>query len=324
MLKFRKLNSMEVTLLIIIIMYIFIVSIKNPQFLAFENLYDLMRITSSTFILSAGVLVVLISGGIDVSFTAIAVVSGYSSILLAMKLGIDNIFFIITLSGFIGMLLGNINSFLISKLKLSTFIVTLATSNVFYGFMTVFIGTKSITVSEKPKALVLFSSAKIFGIPLFFVIAIMILFITYVILNKTRLGKKIYAIGNDEVAAFRIGINITRVKSFIYSYIGVLSGICGVVYFSEIDLINPISLVGSELMVIAAVIIGGVRLTGGEGTVLGAILGVIIIQLFKSTLILLGLSSSMNDLFIGTILLVSIGVMAYKQRKDNRKKLIFM
>lgn len=322
--KIRKLNSMEKILLLIIFVYIVVIVIKNPQFLTISNMSDLMKTSSSTFILASGVLVVLISGGIDVSFASIAIVSAYSSVLLIKKFNMNSLIFILLISIFIGLFLGLLNALFISKLRLSTFIVTLSTSNIFYGFMTVFIGTKSITISEKPQTLVTFGNIKILGIPIFFIIAVLILFLTFFILNRTKLGKEIYAIGNDEESAFRIGINVFKVKLFVYGYMGVLSGLMGVIYFSEIDLINPISLVGSELMIIAAVIIGGIRLTGGEGTLLGAILGVTIIQLFKSTLVLLGLSSAMNDLFIGTILLFSISIIAYKQKKDNERKLIFM
>jgi simple sugar transport system permease protein len=152
---------------------------------------------------------------------------------------------------------------------------------------------------------------------------VVILAVTWFILYRTILGRSIFAIGNSEESALRAGINILKTKLFVYTYMGLLSGIMGIVYFSEIDLINPVSLVGSELMVIAAVVIGGIRLTGGEGTILGAILGVGIIQIFKSTLVFLGLSTSWNDLFIGIILIASVSIISYQERKNNRKQLIF-
>lgn len=322
--KFRKLRQMEKYLISILLTYTIIVSIVSKNFLSVNTLFDLLKTSSGTLILASGVLMVLISGGIDVSFTAIAVVSGYSSILIMMKLGIDNILFVMVVSAAIGCLLGIINALLIYFFKLSTFIVTLGTSSVFYGFMTTFIGTSSISVADKPQSLFRFGKATLFGgMPAFFIIAVVILLITWFILYKTTLGRSIFAIGNSEESALRAGINILKTKLFVYSYMGLLSGIMGIVYFSEIDLINPISLVGSELMVIAAVVIGGIRLTGGEGTILGAILGVSTIQIFNSTLVFLGLSTSWNDLFIGAILLASVSLISYQERKSNKEQLIF-
>ncbi|MGJ0846885.1 ABC transporter permease [Tissierella praeacuta] len=330
--RFRKLKQMEKYLISILAVYIIIVSIVSKNFLSMNTLFDLLRTSSGTLILASGVLVVLISGGIDVSFTAIAVVSGYSSIRLMISLGIDNIYFALLLSALIGCFLGLINALIIHFFRLSTFIVTLGTSSVFYGFMTTFIGTSSISVADKPQSLFKFGKAKLFtitngsasyGIPLFFVIALAILIITWFILYKTMLGRSIFAIGNSEESALRAGINILKTKIFVYTYMGLLSGIMGIVYFSEIDLINPVSLVGTELMVIAAVVIGGIRLTGGEGTILGAVLGVAIIQIFKSTLVFLGLSTSLNDLFIGIILIASVSIISYQERKNNRQQLIF-
>lgn len=322
--KFRKLRQMEKYLISILLTYTIIVSIVSKNFLSVNTLFDLLKTSSGTLILASGVLMVLISGGIDVSFTAIAVVSGYSSILIMMKLGIDNILFVMVVSAAIGCLLGIINALLIYFFKLSTFIVTLGTSSVFYGFMTTFIGTSSISVADKPQSLFRFGKATLFGgMPAFFIIAVVILLITWFILYKTTLGRSIFAIGNSEESALRAGINILKTKLFVYSYMGLLSGIMGIVYFSEIDLINPVSLVGSELMVIAAVVIGGIRLTGGEGTILGAILGVATIQIFNSTLVFLGLSTSWNDLFIGAILLASVSLISYQERKSNKEQLIF-
>lgn len=319
----RKLRPMEKYLISILLVYTLVVSFVSDNFLTMNTLVDLLKTSSGTLILAAGVLMVLISGGIDVSFTAVAVVAGYISIRISMSLGIDNLYFIMGLSIILGAFMGLINALLIHFLKISTFIVTLGTSSAFYGFMTSFIGTSSISVADKPQSLIYFGSLKLFGLPVFFLLAILILFISYLILYKTMLGRYIFAIGNSEESAMRVGIDIFKTKIFVYTYMGVLAGIMGIVYFSEIDLINPISLVGTELMVIAAVVIGGIRLTGGDGTILGAILGVSIIQIFKSTLVFLGLSTSWNDLFIGIILLISVSIISYGERKLSREKLIF-
>lgn len=329
----RKLRPMEIILLFIIIIYCITVAIKNPAFLSFNTLSDLLRLSSGTLIVSAGVLVILISGGIDVSFTAVAVVAGYSSIKFMMHLGIDSVLVTIAFAIILGLIMGAINAFLINRFNLSTFIVTLGTSNVFYGLMTTFVGTSSITVADKPNSLLAFGNMRLtlfstssgtLRIPVFFIIAMAVYLLTWFILYRTSLGRQIFAIGNSEEAAERIGINIFLIKLFIYTYMGMLAGIMGIVYFSEVDLINPVSLVGSDLNVIAAVLIGGIRLTGGEGTIFGSILGVFLIQLFRSTLVFLGLPTAANDLFTGAIMIMSIAIISIQDRRVRKNKLIFV
>lgn len=329
----RKLRPMEIILLFIIIIYCITVAIKNPAFLSFNTLSDLLRLSSGTLIVSAGVLVILISGGIDVSFTAVAVVAGYSSIKFMMHLGIDSVLVAMAFAIILGLIMGAINAFLINRFNLSTFIVTLGTSNVFYGLMTTFVGTSSITVADKPNSLLAFGNMRLtlfstssgtLRIPVFFIIAMAVYLLTWFILYRTSLGRQIFAIGNSEEAAERIGINIFLIKLFIYTYMGMLAGIMGIVYFSEVDLINPVSLVGSDLNVIAAVLIGGIRLTGGEGTIFGSILGVFLIQLFRSTLVFLGLPTAANDLFTGAIMIMSIAIISIQDRRVRKNKLIFV
>lgn len=329
---FRKLTQMEKYLITILLGYILLVSFVNKDFFQFSTLFDLIKTSAGTMILASGVLMVIISGGIDVSFTAIAVVGGYSSIKLMMALGIDNLFFAFVISAVIGIFLGAINAVLIHHFKLPTLIVTLGTSSIFYGFMVTFVGTKSISVANKPKSLLGFGNATLFsitqgkdrlGLTVFVLFIIAVIALTWFILYRTMLGRSIFALGNSEESATRVGINVFLTRLFVYTYMGFLSGIMGIIYFSEIDLINPISLVGTELMIIAAVVIGGIKLSGGDGTILGAMLGVMIIQIFQSTLVFLGLSTSWNNFFVGIILIASISVIYHRARVNNRKKLIF-
>jgi simple sugar transport system permease protein len=137
------------------------------------------------------------------------------------------------------------------------------------------------------------------------------------------LGRGIYALGNNRESAVRAGFNIIRIQLFVYSYVGLLAGIMGVVYVSEVRWVNPVTLVGEELTVIAAVVIGGVKLTGGSGTILGAILGVAIVRILYSTLVLLGLSASWNNFFVGIIIIISVGITSYQNTRKSRRSLTF-
>jgi len=130
-------------------------------------------------------------------------------------------------------------------------------------------------------------------------------------------------LGNNRESAARSGFNIVKIQFFVYCYVGLLAGIMGVVYVSEVRWVNPVALVGEELMVLAAVVIGGAKLTGGSGNILGTILGVAIVKVLNSTLVLLGLSASWNNLFVGLIIIISTGVTSYQQKIKNRETLTF-
>jgi simple sugar transport system permease protein len=105
---------------------------------------------------------------------------------------------------------------------------------------------------------------------------------------------------------------------------GVLAGIMGIIYAAEVRSLNPISLVGEALTIIAATVLGGAKLTGGRGTILGTFFGVLIISVLNTTLILIGLSSSWNNFFVGIIILLSVGITAYRNKKESEKNLIFL
>ncbi|XBH21087.1 ABC transporter permease [Jonesiaceae bacterium BS-20] len=324
---------MEKYLSAIILAYIVIVAVKNPLFFSPETLFDMIRSGSGVMLLALGVLLVLVSGGIDVSFTAVAIVSSYLSVLTILNLGIDNVILASIIAIAIGTGLGAINALLIHYLKLPTLIVTLGTMSVFHGLMAVLFGTKSYPLGQMPDSLANFGSANLFtvntesgryGLTVFLPIVVAAVVGIWFMLNRTLLGRSVYAIGSDEESASRLGISILKVKLFVYCTTGGLAGLMGIIYFSELKYVNPTSLVGTELMVIAAVVIGGAKLTGGEGTVLGTILGVVTVQLFDKTLVFLGLSSSWNDLFFGSVLLASLMVMYRRQRLADRRNLVFV
>ncbi|MET0590188.1 MAG: ABC transporter permease [Naasia sp.] len=328
----RPMTSVEKFLSIIIVAYVIVVAVRSPAFLSPETLTDLIRNGSGAMILALGVLIVLISGGIDVSFTAIAIVAGYSSVLISKAVGVDNLLFIGVVAVVIGSLLGSINALLIHFYKLPTLIVTLGTASVFHGAMALTLGMKTFTRTDVPQSILDFGSTQVFtvqtdagryGLSIFFPVVIAVVVLTWFLLYRTMIGRSVFALGSNEESSTRIGLNLLKTRLFIYMYVGALSGLMSVIYFSSLSYINPAALVGTELGVIAAVVIGGAKLTGGEGTILGTVLGVILWQLFQNTLVRLGLGSSFNDLFFGAVLLVILGVIYYRQRQLNKRALVF-
>ena len=333
----KKLNKYiarnEWYLIGIILVYSIVVTISNPAFLSLENFLDMLRASSGMVLLGMGILVVLLSGGIDLSFTAIAMFGGYTAATIMLKTGINSLAFMFAVSIVIGILLGSINALVIHFFKLSTMIATLGTLSLFSGVMITFIGSTNITPREMPSAISNFGSARIFeltlangniyGLSVFIIPVVICVILTWFILYKTMIGRSVVAMGNSIEAAKRAGFNLLLLRLFVFCYVGFLAGVMGVIFVAEVNWVNPVTLVGDELIYIAAVVIGGAKLTGGEGKILGTLLGVTIVRLLSSTLVFLGLTSSWNGLFTGIILLLSVAFTSYASRLRSRRNLTF-
>ena len=328
----KKIDSFQRMLLLIIIIYSVFVGIKNPGFLQIQTVFDIAKTSSTTMIVAMGLLVVMISGGIDVSFMAIALFGSYTSLYIMIQTGISSLAFAFIVSMLIGVVLGLINAMLINWLKLPPFIITLGTQNLFHGIMTTFISDKSFGSGVLPECMHTFGQGTIFkiatengstGLTVSIIPVLLAGLATYFILRKTMIGRGIVAIGNDEESARRAGFNPFKIRLFVYAYSGALAGMMGIVYAAQVNALYPNKMVGDELMVVAAVVIGGTKITGGQGKIFGAVLGVLITYLLNSTLIMIGLSSSWNNLFVGAILVIAVALTSYQERVKNRKHLIF-
>ena len=326
----KKIDPFQRMLLIIIVVYSVFVTIKNPGFFQIQTVFDIIKTSSTTMIVAMGLLVVMISGGIDVSF--IALFGSYTSLYIMIQTGINNLAFAFAVSMAIGVVLGLVNAVLISWLKLPPFIITLGTQNLFHGIMTTFISDKSFGSGVLPECLHKFGQGTLFkvatangstGLTVSLIPVLIAGLATYFILRKTMIGRGIVAIGNDEESARRAGFNPFKIRLFVYAYSGALAGMMGIVYAAQVNALYPNKMVGDELMVVAAVVIGGTKITGGQGKIFGAVLGVLITYLLNSTLIMIGLSSSWNNLFVGAILVIAVAITSYQERVKNRKHLIF-
>ncbi len=328
----RPSTQTERYLSILILIYVTIVSFRNPRFASLETVFDIIHEGVPTMIMAVGVLMVLVSGGVDVSFPVVGITSAYIAIKAMWAIGVDSIAFLIPVAMLIGTLLGIINALLIHYLRLPTLIVTLGTMSVYRGSMAVLLGTSQYPVATMPTSLVEFGLTNLvsfegqsnsYGLSIFFPIVVAVLALTWFLLNHTLIGRQVYAMGSDPEAASRIGINMLVTRIFIYGYTGAMAGLAGVVYFAAMQNVDPVALSGFELMVIAAVVIGGAKLTGGEGTLLGTLLGVLLFQLFQSTLVQLGLASTWSSFFFGAVLLVSLTMIYVRQRRTDQRNLVF-
>ena len=258
--------------------------------------------------------IVLAAGGIDVSFTAIAALTMYSITKGAMLFAPGTPIAVILLLGAAGGAgLGAVNGMLVHWLKAPSLIVTIGTQYLFRGLLLTFIGTVWITVvppqmeSFGQLALIQYQSAQDARVvlPAFALVLVAAAALTWWLLNRTLLGRAVFAIGGSLAIAERLGYNLRTVHLFVFGYAGFLAGLAGVVHVCSNRLANPFDLVGNEIGVIAAVVLGGARITGGSGTVAGTLLGVVLVSLINNTLILAGVPSTWQRVVIGSFILLA-------------------
>jgi len=279
--------------------------------------------------LGLGVMMILVSGNIDISFPAISMLSAYSAVKGFEVAGYNGpVVLGFVLAGIIGLLLGLINGVLASWLKLPTLIITLGTGSVYLGFMQGVLKSKVISVLPPPIANL--SKAYLFSVynselditsslSVMFLVFAAVVVITGFILRYTMLGRGIYAIGGDIVSAARAGFNIPFIQIFVFSFMGALSGVAGITRVTLTGMCQPTTLIGVELTIIASVVLGGVRISGGHGTVTGALLGTLLITMISNSLILLGIPSYWTKFVTGVLIVIGIGVSAYQSLRLSRK-----
>lgn len=299
-------------------------AISDPGFLSLATLTDLLRGGIVLGIFAVAALIVLISGGIDVSFTAVAAFTMYvTAMILNAALPWLPWWAALAFGMAVGAALGAFNGVLIAFFGLPTLIVTLGTMSIFRGTMLTFIGQKQITtlppgMRDFGRMMLLRgenSDGSFYSLHGAFAVTVLVVVLTWAILHRTMLGRQIFAIGGSEESARRIGINVSRVQFFVYIYVGALAGLAGIIHASMARVANPFDLVGLELSVIAAVVLGGARLAGGHGTLTGTILGVALIVLVRNSLIVLGIPSTWQSVTIGCLILLGTGLPAWQAKR---------
>ncbi len=318
----------EFVLFAILVALCLAIGVANPAFLTAGNLLSLLKSSVTPGILALGVLVVLISGGIDIAFPAIAACSMYVTCRLALSgPWADQILVLFFLSTTIGGMLGLVNGALVHYFRLPALIVTLGTGSLIRGGLLAFVGTRIIT--NLPESMVAFSRTNwlqvqghdggLAGLSPAVVIYLVLAVITHLILTRTMLGRGIYALGGAPESARRVGFNITRTQFFVYGYLGLLAGLTGILHAAKMRNANPFDLTGIELIVIAAVVLGGADIMGGKGSVLGTVLGVALLVVLANSMILLGLPSQWHKVATGLIIIISTGTTAWRGRASQTK-----
>ncbi|ABC23100.1 ABC transporter permease [Rhodospirillum rubrum] len=297
----------------------------NPAFWHLDNLFSLLRSNVIIGIMALGVLLVMISGGIDVSFPAFAVAAMYLTIKGMILLGYDGVVLPLIVATLMGAAFGAVNAFFVHKIRMIPLIVTLGTGSMVRGFLLGVVGTSMINIDKMPRALIDFAKqdaismrnadGTTYGLTAMVLVYIGLAILIGWILRHTMIGRGIYAYGGDKEAASRAGFNTGAIVFFVYCTAGALAGFAGLLHGGMIWLANPRDFVGLELDVIAAVVLGGASIFGGRGGVVGTMLGVFMLVMIKNSLIILKVDTTWQRVVVGIVIVIATAITAWRDRR---------
>ncbi|MCB8836244.1 ABC transporter permease [Aurantimonas sp. VKM B-3413] len=306
------------------------VAVVNPAFLQPSSLVDMGRASVVTGLFALGVFAILAAGGIDVSFTAIAALTMYSLTLTVLTVAPWMPMSLIIILGIVsGAILGAVNGLLVYGLRVPSLIVTIGTQYLFRGILLAFIGT--VWLMELPPQMVAFGKASLFDfetangatitLPVYFLVFPAAAILTWLLFQKTLMGRAIFATGGNAEVAARLGYDQRLVHVFVFAFAGALAGLAGIVHVSANRMANPFDLVGSEIPVIAAVVLGGARITGGTGSVFGTVVGVLLITVVNNVLVLVGIPSTWQRVVVGSFILLAAAFFVTRQRQFHSESI---
>lgn len=305
--EFSLAKNRELLLLAIIVVLAVIVQLRNEQFLTFENIGDIFVDTAILSMVAVGMMMVIITTGIDLSIASNMAFCGMAVSMYIFKVNSSLPPSLALLMGIlIGGLLGALNGLIISKGKVPPIIATLGTMNIYRGFTFIVGQGEWVNAHEMSDSFKQIALGKTLGINNLIFIAILIYILFFYILNYTKTGRRIYAVGSNSDAVRISGIQADRILIFVYTAMGMICGLAGVLWTSRYAVAQGDSCIGFEMFVIASCVLGGVSISGGRGKIQGVLLGAILIGLINNALPMLLISHFWKQAIQGFIILVAI------------------
>lgn len=320
----------EFYIFLVIVLLSIVIQARSGQFFTPNNIVDLLSALIVPGLFALGTFMVIVSGGIDVSFPALASLSMYATTRILVDANYQGGMLLpIVMSLCFGAILGAVNGVLIASFKLPPLIVTLGTSSVFKGVMQGVLN--SVQIAVIPTGMSSFGTSALFiaqnaqtgltsRMPVAFLALVIVLVLVYFVLQRTMYGRGLYAIGGNEVSAHRAGFNVWMIKFFLYVGVGMIASLAGLIRVCMMTQAHPTNMLGMEMMIIAGVVLGGTAITGGAGTLTGCMLGTILIVMVQNSLILLGVPTFWQGLFLGLLILIGTGVSAMQVSRANQSK----
>lgn len=314
--KLPRLNSTNLTSAAVLIALAVLLSVISPAFRDPQNLINILQQVTVNAILALGMTMVIFTGGIDLSVGSVVAFSGIVMGILVIDLGVNP--WLAALIGIaLGSVCGTINGLLISRFKLQPMIATLGMMSITRGAALTLAGGR--TISGYPPGFTWLGNGTIPGttIPVQIVFMLLLYVIAYYFMRYRRFGRALYSVGGNEEATRLSGINVFKYKTLAYTVSGALAGIASVVLVAKLNSAQSIAGQDYELDAIASAVIGGASLLGGKGSIWGTLMGALIIGVIRNGLNLLNVSSYLQKLIIGFIILIAVLVDAFRNRERS-------
>jgi ribose transport system permease protein len=293
----------EASVVAVLVLVFLGLSVASPYFLTVRNLANVAQQISVVGIIALGQALVIVSGGLDLSVGSVIGLSAVSAALTAAATGSPLLAIFVAIG--IGLFVGTINGLLVTRLRINPFITTL-------GTMSVARGTALLITNARPQQFdnwaTFLGGGRLFGIPAQFVWLTLLTFAVWIFATRTRWGRDIYAMGDNAKAALYAGIDTEKLTVFVFALCGTLAGFGGLLIAGLLNNANPNLGLGYEMDVIAAVILGGVALTGGRGAIPGVVAGAALMGLLRNGFVLLSVSAYWQTIVIGLVVLVAVGM----------------
>lgn len=312
----KRVIAIREVLLTLVLLAVFIgVGIRIPRFVSRGSITNLLFDASTVGIVAVGLTIVIIGGGIDISIGSVLVASAIMAGLVAQEEVSPWIAVGVGVAG--GAALGAINAVLITKLKIPAIVATLATLSIFRGVLTEL--TKSKLIGGLPSSFTVIGQGRVGGVPYPVWIMLGLFVLGGLGMRFSGFGRVVYAIGSNEAAARLSGIVVTRYQALTYVISGSLAGLAGVVFVARNGTVLPTSGRGLELLVIAAVVVGGTNIFGGEGSIAGTALAAVLLQTITAAMVVLGISTAWQGAVIGATILIGVTIFVFGQRRRERE-----
>ena len=315
------------TLLLVIVLAIAI-EVASGQFFTMNNFVDILSAMIVPGLFAIGEFMILVSGGIDVSFPALASLTVYATtkILLDVDYQGGILVPLLMVIGF-GALLGAFNGFLIGYMNLTPMIVTLGASSVFKGIMQGALNSKQLAVI--PAGMKKFGVNALFvtenaqtgftsKMPMTFILFVVALILAFICLKYTFFGRSIYAIGGNPQSARCAGYKVERTKFLLYVLSGAIASVGGLCRVCVMQQCHPTNMLGMEMNVIAGVVLGGTAITGGSGSLAGCFLGTLLIVIVENSMIMLGIPTTWKSVFTGALIVIGVGISAMQVKRAEK------
>ncbi|MEH7353390.1 ABC transporter permease [Neobacillus drentensis] len=306
--------------LVVIILGV-ILTVMSPAFFTTGNILDILKANSVLGILAVGMTLVIITGGIDNSVAAMtaAVTVVISKLVVVMGSGTLSLLTVFVIAILVGACFGLINGILIAVTKIPPIVTSLGTMTIISGITLYISNGEYVNSSMLPAKFIAFADYKIGGVSILIFIFLITAIFTWFLLKYLTVGRDILSFGGNPTSAMRVGINTTKVQIFVYTYMGLLAGIAGIVQTAYNKGVDPNGFSGFELTVIAAVVLGGANIMGGSGSILGTLLGTLLLGIMQNGLILAKINTFWQEVFVGLIILIAVSYEVLKRKREEMK-----